>query len=208
MTGRGYIKICGLTRPHAIRAALDAGADAVGFVFAPSPREVSPEQALPLVDIARGRADIVAVMLHPAAWLVDMVLGLVQPDILQTDAEDYASIELPPGVQALPVCRNVRRLPRAGEHPRVLVEGAVSGAGAVADWTFAQRAARTHDVVLAGGLNPDNVGTAIAAVHPFGVDVSSGVEAARGQKDPALIRAFIANARAAYDQLEAEEAQS
>lgn len=83
---------------------------------------------------------------------------------------------------------------------RVLYEGAVSGAGRTADWTRAHAVARRTDVLLAGGLSPDNVGEAIRTVRPWGVDVSSGVESSPGVKSPAKISSFIAAARAAVMQ--------
>jgi phosphoribosylanthranilate isomerase len=82
-------------------------------------------------------------------------------------------------------------------HPRILFEGAVSGVGSTADWQTAAQLARTTELVLAGGLNATNVADAIAAVRPFGVDVSSGVEASPGIKDPVRIHEFVQRARAA-----------
>jgi phosphoribosylanthranilate isomerase len=83
------------------------------------------------------------------------------------------------------------------EHPRILFEGPVSGVGNTSDWNIAAQLARTTELVLAGGLSASNIADAIAAVRPFGVDVSSGVEAAPGIKDPARIHEFVQRARAA-----------
>jgi phosphoribosylanthranilate isomerase len=119
--------------------------------------------------------------------------------VLQTDAEDLASIALPPGVVAWPVLRGTPgpQLARSSEHPW-LFEGAKSGAGKLADWSEARTLAATRQLILAGGLNPGNVAAAIAEVQPFGVDVSSGVEEAPGRKSPALIESFVTAARAAF----------
>lgn len=193
-----YVKICGLTSADMVLAAIEAGADAVGFVFAESPREVSIEQAVLLAGLVRGHADIVAVMHHPTADRAHEVQARVQPDYLQTDHEDFAGIALLPGISALPVYREQvdAALPT---DQRVLFEGALSGSGSQADWQLAAQYARSHSVILAGGLAPENIDSAIRHVRPFGVDVSSGVESSRGVKDRVRISAFIAAARAAYD---------
>jgi phosphoribosylanthranilate isomerase len=196
-----FIKICGMTDARAVEAALSAGADAIGFVFAPSVRSVTPQLAAQLARPARGRALCVAVTLHPDAGLLQQVFGDFSPDVLQTDVEDLASIALPPGVKSWPVLRGTppEVLPGAADssHP-VLFEGPRSGTGKVADWSAARRLAGVRRVILAGGLSPANVAEAIDAVQPFGVDVSSGVEESPGRKSPALIESFVSRARAAF----------
>jgi phosphoribosylanthranilate isomerase len=191
-----FVKICGLTSLDAVEAAVAAGADAVGFVFAPSPREVTPERAAELCATVPANVMRVAVMRHPSAALVSDVLNVFAPDCLQTDAVDFAAIELPPSCAALPVLRS------GGSHAteiapsRVLFEGAVGGSGVLADWNEARELARGRELILAGGLDPVNVADAIRAVRPWGVDVSSGVEHPRGKKDPVRIREFVARVRA------------
>jgi phosphoribosylanthranilate isomerase len=191
-----WIKICGLTSAEAVAAALAAGVDALGFVFADSVRRVTPEQAAALARPARARAACVAVTRHPTQALIDEVLEVFRPDVLQGDAEELERLRLPSTLERLPVLRAVvddrRCLPR-----RILFEGPVSGSGTPADWQAARALARHTQLVLAGGLTPANVAAAIAAVRPFGVDVSSGVETAPGHKSPALIGNFVAGARAA-----------
>lgn len=190
-----WIKICGLTTPVGVRAALDAGADAIGFVFAPSKRQVTALRAAELAHGAPSHVARVAVMLHPAQALVDEVWSVFRPDVLQTDLEDLAALRLPEGLQLMPVVRaggpQVRPTP-----PRILFEGQVSGVGETADWNAASQLARATQLVLAGGLNPANVADAVAKVRPFGVDVSSGVESAPGTKDSTKIHEFVRNARA------------
>ena len=190
-----FVKVCGLTTPEGVAAALDAGADALGFVFAPSVRRVAPAAAAALAVPARGRALCVAVTLHPTVDEVEEILDVFAPDLLQTDLVDAAA--LPPRARArlLPVLRESVAMP-VPLPARVLYEGAVSGAGRTADWTRARTVARQTEVLLAGGLNPDNVAAAIRAVRPWGVDVSSGVESAPGVKSPSKISAFVAAARA------------
>jgi phosphoribosylanthranilate isomerase len=190
-----WIKICGLTTETGVRAAVDAGADAIGFVFAPSKRQVTAERAAELAGSVSGRVARVAVMLHPSQALVDEVCSVFRPDFLQTEIEDLPALRLPQALQTLPVVRS-ERARRDPLPARVLFEGPVSGAGAVSDWTLAAELARTTQLVLAGGLSPANVREAIAHAQPFGVDVSSGVESAPGVKDPLKIREFVRNARA------------
>ena len=190
-----WVKICGLTTPDAVAAALDAGVDAIGFVFAKSVRQVSPDVALRLAAPARGRARCVAVTRHPSQHDIDDIISIFKPDVLQTDAQDLPNLRLPAQLQLLPVFRGVgdesNTLPS-----RLLFEGLTSGAGVPCDWTAAHRAARRTELVLAGGLNPANVAAAIAAVQPFGVDVSTGVEVRPGVKSPVAIANFV---RAAHD---------
>lgn len=194
----GFIKVCGMTDAAAVEAALAAGVDAIGFVFAKSVREVTPAQAAVLAAPARGRVPCVAVTLHPEAARVEEIMAVFQPDWWQTDWQDFAlAPPVPATLAQLPVLRDaasVAALPPG----RVLFEGPRSGTGQVADWSAARQVAASREVVLAGGLNPANVAEAIAAVRPFGVDVSSGVESAPGRKDPARIREFVMRARAAF----------
>jgi phosphoribosylanthranilate isomerase len=202
-----WIKICGMTTPEAVAAALDAGVDAIGFVFATSVRQVTPAQALRLAAPARGRILCVAVTRHPSQPDVDRILQEFGPDILQTDSTDLPSLRLPSELELLPVVRDgsplgipsltARSQEEDDELPRrLLFEGAASGAGKACDWSAAQRLARRAQLVLAGGLNPNNVASAIAQVQPFGVDVSTGVEARPGVKSPAEIAHFVTVARA------------
>lgn len=190
-----WIKICGMTTSDAVGAALEARVDAIGFVFAESPRQLTPASAVRLAAPARGRASCVAVMRHPSQAHLEEVLRLFQPDLVQTDAEDLHILQLPGGVQVLPVIRFWKgeggKLP-----PRVLFEGPRSGVGIRSDWDSASRLARNADLILAGGLDADNVAAAIRSVQPFGVDVSSGVERCRGIKDPVEIARFVSSVRA------------
>ncbi len=191
-----WIKICGMTRSEAVLAALEAGADAIGFVFAPSVRRVEPAEAARLARAARGRARCVAVMLHPEQEQLDAMLRVFAPDVLQTDLADFGRLRVPAGLERLPVLRTAA-MSGSGLAPRLLFEGARSGSGTIGDWQQAAWLARRCELVLAGGLDARNVGAAIAAVRPFGVDVSSGVEAAPGIKSPEQIAEFVCAARAA-----------
>ena len=191
-----WIKICGLTDSSAVAAALAQGVDAIGFVFSPSPRQVTPAQAAKLAAPARGKALCIAVTRHARQPLLDEILRDFKPDGWQTDLSDLGGVRWPRTLPLLPVLRSgseqLESPPR-----RFLFEGPVSGQGRVCDWEAAAELARKSQLILAGGLNPDNVGAAIAAVKPFGVDVSSGVESQPGVKSVQKIQAFVQAARAA-----------
>jgi phosphoribosylanthranilate isomerase len=191
-----FVKICGLTTPEGVAAALEAGADALGFVFAPSVRRVTPAAAVALAAPARGRALCIAVTLHPPSAEVEEILDVFAPDLLQTDLADAATLSHRARARLLPVLREGAALPEPLP-ARVLYEGAVSGTGRTADWAGAHTVARRTELLLAGGLNPDNVAEAIRVVGPWGVDVSSGVESAPGLKSPEKISRFVAAARVA-----------
>ena len=199
-----WIKICGLTTAPAVAAALAAGVDAIGFVFADSPRQLTLQDAVALAAPARGRVRCVAVTRHPSQSHVDDILGVFRPDVLQSDAEDLRGMRLPDQLELLPVYRGWD--PQQTKLPaRLLFEGLTSGSGTPCDWTTAQRVARRTQLVLAGGLDPDNVAMAIDAVRPFGVDVSSGVEERPGVKSPAAVARFVAAARRAFEMSQSEQ---
>jgi phosphoribosylanthranilate isomerase len=197
-----WIKICGMTDEDAVAAALSAGVEAIGFVFAPSVRQVTPERAAALSRAMRGRAAVVAVTLHPTQQLIDTILREVRPDVLQSDLDDLRALSLPSTLGLLPVLRSGSTASGspalAHHHGRLLFEGARSGSGHTADWSAAAQLAGSGELILAGGLHPANVGEAIRSVRPFGVDVSSGVEHAPGHKSPEKIAQFVAAARAAF----------
>ena len=196
-----FIKICGMTDSRAVEAALAAGADAIGFVFARSVRQVTPLQAAQLAAPARGRALCVAVPLHPDAAALRQVFDEFRPDVWQSDLEDMRQAIVPAGMTVWPVLRAMPgKLTASLQRPDqpLLFEGPRSGTGEVADWSAARMLASVHRLILAGGLSPANVDDAIAQVRPFGVDVSSGVEDSPGRKSPALIETFVTTARAAF----------
>jgi phosphoribosylanthranilate isomerase len=192
-----WIKICGLTTPDAVAAAIEARVDALGFVFTQSVRQLSSRRASELAGPARGFIPCVAVMFQPGQALVEEVLRDFTPDVLQCDAADLAALRLPKSLELLPVLRPGASLPQPVPE-RVLFDGSASGAGRVTDWTEARRLASVARLILAGGLDSANVSEAIATVRPHGVDVSSGVEETRGVKSPAKIAHFVATARYAF----------
>ncbi len=190
-----FVKICGLRTPQAVEAALSAGADALGFVVSPSPRRIDPAQARELCRDLPTEVIRVAVMRQPLAEEWDEVRSVFEPDWLQTDNADFNALKLG-GCEPLRVFRTGVSSTGNEWPPRILFESAHSGSGKKADWKVAARFAATTQVILAGGLDRDNVASAVRAVNPWGVDVSSGVEISRGIKDPEKIRKFVARARA------------
>ena len=189
------VKVCGLREKHHVDDAVEAGADALGFVFAESPRQVTPALARSISEHVPAQVKRVAVMLHPGndEWLA--VLEEFAPDVLQTDSRDFDSLEVPATVERWPVYREGNAAPDSDS--TYVYEGPKSGHGETVDWSVAAELARRGNMVLAGGLNPDNVAKALRTVRPFGVDASSGLESAPGQKDSHLITEFISAARAA-----------
>ena len=202
-----FVKICGLTNELHVQVAVEAGADAVGFVFADSVRRVEPLQAARIASLVPETVKRVAVMLHPSNEEWQAVLRDFAPDVLQTDAADFENLEVPGSVECWPVYREennkVTDTFRSALKVSVtyLYEGARSGSGETVDWSRAAELARSGNMILAGGLNVGNVAEAISIVRPFGVDVSSAVESAPGEKDSQLIREFISAAKAAEKNL-------
>lgn len=184
-----FVKICGITSHDAAEASAEAGADAIGFVFSPSPREMRVADARRIADGVRDRIEIVAVFRDEPQDHIRRVVEGLDPDIVQADFE-----AMPVGldVAVLPVLREgqTRVLPEG----MFLYEGPQSGVGQSVDTEMARDVAARGSMVLAGGLTPHNVAGLIKTVRPYGVDVSSGVEVAPGEKEPKLIRKFILEA--------------
>lgn len=189
-----FVKICGLRDAETVAAAIDAGANAVGFVFANSPRRVSVEDAVAATRNVPAEIRRIAVMRHPSSEEWEVVRDGFSPDVLQTDIGDFDVLDVPENVARWPV---IREGDEVGRWPAEFVyEGRHSGVGETVDWRRARIAAANGRMVLAGGLDSGNVAKAMDQARPFGVDVSSGVESAPGLKDPVLIREFISAVRA------------
>lgn len=190
-----WIKICGVTNAEATSAALSAGADAVGFIFAESPRRVTPERAYRLAGPARGRMVCVAVVRRTTQADVDDLLKTFRPDALQVDVDELANLELPNTLDVLPVASTRATAPDLLPE-RLLLERPPADDGT--GWNEAEIRGLTRQtrLILAGGLHCDNVAAIVNAMHPFGVDVSRGVEILPGLKSPDLIGRFVKAARA------------
>ncbi len=193
------IKICGLKTQESIETAINSGADMLGFVFAKgSPRYINPEEAKQLIELIPDAIDTVAVMLHPKQSEVDRVLNHVKVNYLQTDANDFDSFDLEGHTHPLKVYRDYETFdPNIMEDkPFALFEGPLSGTGNLVNQERAKRACDSKKVLLAGGLNIENIKNVLTHVRPFGVDVSSGVEIERGIKSEQKIIEFIRIVRA------------
>ncbi len=201
---RTRIKICGLTREEDVRAAVAAGADAIGFVFyPPSPRAVSFECAARLADLLPPFVTAVGLFVNPEPAFVREALAQVPLQLLQfhgdeTDAE--CALYLRPWIKAARVRPGVDLIEFAASHPGasgILLDAFVDGyggGGKTFDWSLIP-AGFERPLILSGGLDADNVAQAVRRVRPWAVDVSSGVESAKGIKDAAKIAAFIAGVR-------------
>lgn len=212
------VKICGLSTPETVTAALDAGADLVGFVFYPkSPRNVSPAAAKDLAQIARGRATIVALIVDADDGLIDEIAREVDPDFFQAHGhespERVAEIGARTGRQVIKAIKvrteaDVQQA-SAYEHAAALIlfdakapetlKGALPGGNGIAfDWMLIGSGTAPSSFILSGGLTPANVAHAVKVTGASTVDVSSGVEKSPGIKDIDLIRAFVAAAKGAH----------
>ena len=201
---RTRVKVCGITRPADARAAAQAGADAIGLVFyPPSPRYLSVERAVEIRDALPPFVQSVALFVNPDAPQVAQVIGRVKPSLLQFHGEETPQFCAQFGVPYVKACR-VRQGVDALEYLRPFSSAAAwlfdshvaeyGGVGESFDWSLVP-AQRERPVILSGGLSRDNVAEAIRRVRPWGVDVSSGVESAKGLKDAVKIAAFIAEVR-------------
>ena len=207
------IKICGLTTPDTLAAALDAGADFVGaVVFPKSPRHIAPDAAASLFERARGRAKIVAVTVDADDALLAEIARLLRPDFIQFHGSETPAraerVRAATGagvITALPIRRgdDFAGADEWDYHADHLMFDAKPPAGSVLpggvghsfDWTLLADRVFRHPWFLAGGLDPDNVAEALRITGAPMVDVSSGVESAPGVKDAGRIAAFIQNAR-------------
>ena len=201
---RTRIKICGITRSADGRAAAEAGADAIGLVFYPlSPRYLSTERAVEIRDALPPFVQTVALFVNPDAAQVAQVIGRVRPAMLQFHGEETPQFCAQFGTPYVKACR-VRQGVDLLEYLRPFSSAAAwlldsyveeyGGVGERFDWSIVPRRLE-RPLILSGGLAPDNVAEAIRRVRPWGVDVSSGVESAKGIKDAAKIAAFIAEVR-------------
>lgn len=195
------IKICGLTDAAGVHAAVAAGVDAVGFVFfEKSPRNLTIGQAIELAALVPDQILTVAVMLHPAAAFCDAVLAGLAPDIVQTDASDFAYLNVPGHIERWDVLRESGVDDQTCLPKRFVYEGDSSGQGDTVNWHNASRISTRGEMILAGGLDASNVAGAIREVRPWAVDVSSGVESAPGKKDTQKIDEFVAAVRAVNEE--------
>jgi len=202
-TVRTRVKICGITRPADALAAAQAGADAIGLVFyPPSPRYLSLERAREIRDLLPPFVQTVALFVNADGAQVSQVIGRVHPAMLQFHGDEAPDFCAQFGLPFVKACR-MKQGVSALEYLRPFSSAAAwlfdshvpeyGGVGESFDWSLVP--ATDKPVILSGGLSRDKVAEAIRRVRPWGVDVSSGVESAKGIKDAAKIAAFIAEVR-------------
>ncbi len=195
-----HVKICGITRTEDALLAADLGATAIGFVLWPgSPRAIDPFRAHAIARHLPPLVSVVGVFVDQPLEYVKRVVRLVPLDAVQLHGVETAHYCGETGSRVIKAIqaagcgaqdldcwpRDVLILLDAGDR------GQPGGTGRRVDWDLAARVARTRPTILAGGLRPENVGEAVRRVRPWGVDVSSGVEARPGVKDPARLREFL-----------------
>ena len=198
-----FVKVCGITTEEDALLAVAMGADAVGFVFAPSPRQIAPQKA---ADIAkRLPTEIVTVGVfrdETRERVVDIAhtarLRAVQLHGHESSADSHW-IRQRVRLIIKAFAAGDPQLEDADEYAAdaFLVDSVTPGSGVVFDWSLAEGAPSNRRIILAGGLTPDNVADAVRTVRPWGVDVSTGVESSPGRKDALKIRAFVEAAKAA-----------
>lgn len=198
------IKICGTTSEDDALLAVAMGANAVGFIFCPSPRQISaqrvadivkrlPREDLMTVGVFRDDAPRrVVEVVHSAGLHAAQLNGRESPDDVH-----WVRQRVPMVIKAFPA--GDTRVARAADYgaDAILLDGPNSGSGQVFDWALAGDLPEGQRLIIAGGLNAGNVGAAIARVKPWGVDVATGVEASPGLKDPMKLKAFVEAARRA-----------
>lgn len=208
-------KICGITTPDALEAAIQGGADYIGLVFFPkSPRHLDIDRAKTLAERARGAVKVVALTVDADDDTLQEIVDEVAPDILQLHGKEtparVAEIKSKFGrtvIKAIPVAvadDAAMAEPYAGVADLILFDAKAfpgaerpGGNGEAFDWGAIEGLPDTMRFMLSGGLSPDNVAAAIEQTHPVAVDVSSGVETAPGVKDPERIRRFLHAAKTA-----------
>lgn len=197
------VKICGITSEADALLAVAMGADAVGFVFAPSRRQVSPQAVRRMIDRIPAEILTVGVFRNEAPARVVEITNSIGLRAAQLHGDEtpqdtqWVAERVPLTIKAFRAGhRNVARQGSYGAG-LVMVDADSPGSGEVFDWRLAEGVVDPARLIVSGGLHPDNVSDAIAHLHPFGVDVSTGVEAMPGVKDPRKVRAFVVAARRA-----------
>jgi phosphoribosylanthranilate isomerase len=206
-----FVKICGITTEEDALLAVAAGADAVGFVFAPSTRQITPLAARDIARRLPSETLTVGVFRNETPRrVIDIVheVGLKAAQLHGHESAEDSQL----------VARQVATLIKAfpAGHPgldhvddfgaaAIMLDGSAPGSGELFDWSLAEGMPSNRKIILAGGLDAENVADGIRTVKPWGVDVSSGVEKAPGRKDSQKVRRFVANARAAQPLPNAED---
>ncbi len=204
-----FVKICGITSESDALFATAMGADAIGFVFAPSPRQVQPALVRDVVRRLPAEVLTVGVFRDESAQRVVEItntcgLSAVQLHGHEAPAEcAWVRERVPLVIKAFGAGDHlVERINEYDTVDAILMDSGVPGSGEVFDWSIVEALPLNRRIILAGGLTPDNVGEAIERTQPWGVDVASGVEAVPGHKDARLVYRFVSRAKAAGDRFE------
>jgi len=214
MSRRTWIKFCGITRLEDAMAAAEAGADALGFVFAESPRRVSEDLVRAIVRDLPPHILRVGIFVDESPATIARIIAAAELDRVQLHGFEEPMVRELAGTRVIKAYRArgeevLEEIRERAEETFLLdtwAPSAAGGTGEVFDWDLAKRAGEIGRMILAGGLNPENVGDAIHTVQPFGVDISSGVEISPGIKNPERIRAFVEAVRGADRARERESA--
>jgi phosphoribosylanthranilate isomerase len=201
-----FVKICGTTSEQDALLAVAMDADAVGFVFAPSPRQIAPQRAADIAKRLPPEILTVGVFRNESPSRVVEIVnrsGLRAAQLHGEESPDVAKwvrARVPFVIQGFRAGDGAVARAHEWGADAILLDSANPGSGQVFDWSLAEAPTRAR-LILAGGLHPDNVADAIGSVRPWGVDVVSGVEAEPGRKDAVKLREFVASARAAFAKL-------
>jgi phosphoribosylanthranilate isomerase len=196
-----FIKICGMTNADDALLAAGLGADAVGFIFAPSPRQVTPGRVRSIIERLPGSVLPVGVFRNEAKERVVELTNRTGIRAVQLHGNEspeetqWINERVPSVIRAVPAGSKAMVEHNAFGKVRFLIDAASPGSGETFDWEILSSNPIDRDFILAGGLNPENVVEAIRTVRPWGVDVASGVEKRPGIKDAAELNHFIVNAR-------------
>lgn len=194
------VKICGITNLEDALMAVEAGADALGFVFfSGSPRHISPEEAAAIIRRLPPFVQTVGLFVNEEPATVNLVADRCGLDLVQLHGEETPEYCVAIKRRIIKAFR-VKGSNTLDDLPNYCVAACLldawspaahGGTGTTFNWEIAARAAASHRIILAGGLTPENVAEAVATVNPYAVDVSSGVESAPGRKDAGLVSCFI-----------------
>ena len=196
-----FVKICGITNEQDALLAVALGADALGFVFAPSPRQISPALAREIVKRLPPETVTVGVFRNEAPSRIVEIVNEARLQGAQLHGHETTAMTAEVATNVRFVIKAVVAGSQDATHANtfaadaILVDGLHPGSGIAYDWELLQDIPTDIRLMLSGGLTPENVGAGILQVRPWGVDVSSGVEKSPGQKDAVKLRHFITNAR-------------
>jgi phosphoribosylanthranilate isomerase len=201
--------MCGITRFDDAMAAAEAGVDALGFVFAESPRRIDPDHARTIIRDLPPHILRFGVFVDESPAEISRVVAAAELDRIQLHGFEEPMVRELAGTRVVKAFRARDETVLEEIHTWATefffldtwMRDRAGGTGRPFEWSIAARATELGRLVLAGGLTPDNVGDAIQTVRPFGVDVSSGIETGPGEKDVALIRRFVESVRAADEEL-------